>query len=55
VIHVLLWAWAGLAVLFAVVAVAFTIFRLPEPKWLVRVFLGMAVVATAAVLLLTVG
>jgi len=52
VIHVLMGAWAGLAFLFAAVAVAFRWFRLPEPKWLVRVFLG---VATVAFLLLTVG
>jgi hypothetical protein len=55
VIHVLMGAWAGSALLFAAVAVAFRWFRLPEPKWLVRVFLGVAVVATVAVLLLTVG
>ena len=55
VIHLLLWAWAGLAVLFAAVAVAFRSFRFPEPNWLVRVFLVVAVVATAAFVLLTVG
>ncbi len=55
VIHVLMGAWGALAFLFAAVAVAFSWFRLPEPKWLVRVFLGVAVVATAGVLLLTVG
>jgi hypothetical protein len=55
VIHVLLWAWAGLAVLFAAIAVTFKWFRFSEPKWLVRVFLGVAALATVAVLLLTVG
>ena len=55
VIHLLMGAWAGLAVLFAAVAVASRWFRIPEPKWLVRVFQGVAVLATIAVLLMVVG
>ena len=55
VIHLLMGAWEGLAVLFAAVAVAFKWFCIPEPKWLVRVFEGVAVLATVAVLLMVVG
>jgi hypothetical protein len=55
VIHVLMGAWAGLAVLFAAVAVSVSIFRFPEPKWLVRVFLGVAALATIAVFVMVVG
>ena len=55
VIHVLMSAWAGLAILFAAIAVTFRFFRLPEPKRLVRTFQGVALLATMAVLLIVVG
>ena len=47
--------WAALAVTFAAVAVTFKRLRVPEPKWLVRVFLGAAVLATAVVTMMVVG
>ena len=54
-LRVLMGIWAALAVLFAVIAVAFRRFRAAEPKWLVRVFQGMAALATVAVVLFAVG
>jgi hypothetical protein len=46
---------AALAATFATVAVTFKRLRVPEPKWLVRVFLGVALVATVVVVLTVVG
>jgi hypothetical protein len=51
VIHFLMGAWARLAIL----VVAFRFYRLPEPKWLVRVLLGVAAVTTMRVVLMVVG
>jgi hypothetical protein len=50
-IYSLLGACAGLAVFFAAVAVSFRLFRLPQPRWLIRVFECVAVLATIIVLL----
>ena len=47
--------WAVLAVLFAAVAVTFKWFHVSEPKWLLRVFQGIAVVATVVVILMVIG
>jgi hypothetical protein len=47
--------WAALAVTFVAVAVTFKWIRVPEPKWLVRVFIAVAVVATAVVAMMVVG
>ena len=55
VIRFLMWAWAILAILFAAVAISFKVFRFPEPKWLLRSFQAVAVVATVAVVLMVVG
>ena len=44
--------WLALSVLFAAVAVIFR--RFPQPKWLLRLFQGLAVLATLVVFL-TVG
>jgi uncharacterized BrkB/YihY/UPF0761 family membrane protein len=54
-VHVLMAVWAGLAILFAVVAVMCKIIHISEPNWLLRVFQGMAVVATIVVVLMVVG
>jgi hypothetical protein len=53
--RILMGTWAGLAVLFATVAVTFSRLRLSEPRWLVRAFQGVALVATVAVILMVVG
>jgi hypothetical protein len=45
-IHFLMGAWAGLAVLLAAVAITFRWFGFSEPKWLLRVFQGVALLAT---------
>jgi hypothetical protein len=55
-----LWAalavtFAALAVTFAAVAVTFRRLHVPEPKCLVRAFLGLAVAATLVVVLMVVG
>jgi hypothetical protein len=55
VVRMFMGAWAALAIIFAVVAVTFRWLHVPGPKWLVRVFLGVAVVATVVVGLLVVG
>jgi hypothetical protein len=46
VVHFLMGAWTTLAVLFAAVASSFRWFRVPEPKWLLRIVQGVAVVLT---------
>jgi hypothetical protein len=50
--HILMVATAALAILFAAVAILFRLRRLPQPKWLVRVFHGIAVAATLVVVLM---
>ncbi len=45
----------ALSVLFAAVAVAFRVFRLSQPKWLLRTFQCLAVLATLVVALTVVG
>ncbi len=47
--------WLALSVLFAVVAVIFKWFRIPQPKWLLRLFQCFAVLATLVVLLMVGG
>jgi hypothetical protein len=54
-IRLLMGTWTGLAVLFAAVAVMFRRLLISEPKWLVRVFQGVALVATLLVILMVVG
>ena len=47
--------WLALSILFAAVAIIFKWFRLPQPKWLLRLFRGLAVLATVAVFLMVAG
>ncbi len=47
--------WLALSVLFAVIAVAFRVFHVPQPKWLLWLFQGFAVLATLVVVLMVVG
>ena len=47
--------WLALSILFAAVAIIFKRFRIPQPKWLLRLFQGLAVLATVAVFLMVVG
>ncbi len=54
-VRMLMGLWAALAVTFAAVAVIVKRLHIPEPKWLVRVFLGMAVVATLVVVAMVLG
>ena len=42
--------WLALSILFAAVAVIFKWFRIPQPKWLLRLFQGLAVLVTVVVL-----
>ena len=42
--------WLALSILFAAVAIIFKWFRVPQPKWLLRLFQGLAVLATVVVL-----
>ncbi|GEM_PF-4827192 len=51
----LMGTWAALAVVFAVVAVAFMWLGISGPRWLVRTLLGVALLATVAVVLMSVG
>jgi hypothetical protein len=53
--RLLMGLWAALTIIFGAVAVTFRRLRLSEPRWLIRAFLGLAVVATAVVLLMVVG
>ena len=41
--------WLALSILFAAVAIIFRWFRVPQPKWLLRLFQGLAVLATLVV------
>jgi len=47
--------WRALSVLSAAVAVAIPLLRTPQPKWLMRVFQGFAVLATLVVLMMVGG
>jgi hypothetical protein len=47
--------WLALAVVFAAVAVIFKRFHVPQPRWLLRVFQGFALLATVVVLMVVVG
>ena len=47
--------WLALSILFAAVAVIFRWFRIPQPKWLLRLFQGLAVLATLVVFLMVGG
>jgi len=47
--------WRALSVLSAAVAVAIPLLRIPQPKWLMRVFRGFAVLATSVVLMMVGG
>ncbi len=47
--------WLALSILFAAVAIIFKRFRVPQPKWLLRLFQGLAVLATLAVFLMVGG
>ncbi len=47
--------WLALSILFAAVAIIFRRFRVPQPKWLLRVFQGLAVLATLVVFLMVGG
>lgn len=47
--------WLALSILFAAVAVIFKCFRVPQPKWLLRLFQVLAVLATLVVFLMVVG
>lgn len=51
----LMGAWATLAIVFAGVAVAFMWLGVSDPRWLVRTLLGVALLATVAVVLMSVG
>ena len=47
--------WLALSILFAAVAIIFKWFRVPQPKWLLRLFQGFAVLATVVVLMMVGG
>ena len=47
--------WLALSVLFAAVAIIFKWFRIPQPKWSLRLFQAFAVLATVVVVLMVVG
>jgi hypothetical protein len=47
--------WLALSILFALVAIMFKRFRVPQPKWLLRLFQGLAVLATLVVILMVCG
>ncbi|MGO9112801.1 MAG: hypothetical protein ACLP9L_26510 [Thermoguttaceae bacterium] len=47
--------WLALSILFAAVAIIFKSFRVPQPRWLLRLFQCFAVLATLVVLLMIVG
>jgi hypothetical protein len=54
-VRMLMGLWAALAVVFAAVAVTVRWLHVPEPKWLARAFVGVAVVATVIVVVMVVG
>jgi hypothetical protein len=47
--------WLALAIGFAAVAVIFKRFHVPQPKWLLRLFQGFAVLATVVILMMVSG
>ena len=47
--------WLALSVLFAAVAVIFRLRHVPQPKWLLRLFQCLAVLATVVVFLMVGG
>ncbi len=47
--------WLALSILFAAVAIISKWFRIPQPKWLLWLFQGFAVLATLVVFLMVVG
>ena len=47
--------WLALSILFAAVAIIFRWFRVPQPKWLLRLLQVFAVLATLVVFLMVVG
>jgi len=47
--------WLALSILFAAVAIVFKRFRFPQPRWLLRLFQILAVLATLVVFLIVVG
>ena len=47
--------WLALSILFAAVAVVFKRLRVPQPRWLLRLFQGFAVLATLVVILMVCG
>ena len=47
--------WLALSIAFAAVAVLFKRFHIPQPKWLLRLFQGLAVLATIVVFLMVGG
>ncbi len=48
-------SWLALSILFAAVAIIFSWFRVPQPKWLLWLFQGLAVLATLVVFLMVGG
>ena len=47
--------WLALSILFAAVAIIFKRFCVPQPKWLLRLFQSLAVLATLVVFSMVVG
>ena len=47
--------WLALAILFAAVAIIFKLLHVPQPKWLLRLFQCLAVLATVVVLMMVGG
>jgi hypothetical protein len=47
--------WLALSILFAAVAIIFRRFRVPHPKWLLRLFQCFAVLATVVVFMMVGG
>jgi hypothetical protein len=48
-------AWLAFSIAFAVVAIIFKWFQVPQPKWLLRLFQCIALFATVVVALMVVG
>ena len=47
--------WLALSILFAAIAIIFKLLRVPQPKWLLRLFQCLAVLATVVVLMMVGG
>ncbi len=47
--------WLALSILFAAVAIIFKSFRVPQPKWLLRLFQVFAVLTTLVVFMMVCG